>query len=76
MSSVDGEMLSTVEESSETCTKQVSIETLEDELKLTEEKYNQIIDQVRAKNEELSKLKEHALVLSGARSVLMKICQK
>lgn len=60
----------------ESCTKCVSFTSLESELKLTEEKYNNILDQVRAKSEELSKLKEHALVLSGARSVLMKICQK
>ena len=80
MSSTDDNTMSTVEEECcacpTDCSKCVSVTSIEDELKLTEEKYGQVIDQVRAKSEELSKLKEHALVLSGARSVLMKVCQK
>ena len=81
MSSTNENTMSNVEVETCTCTaeccpKCVSVTSLEDELKLTEEKYVQILDQVKAKSEELSKLKEHALVLSGARSVLMKVCQK
>lgn len=81
MSSTETNIMSTVEEETcacpaECCTKCVTVTSIEDELKLTEEKYAQILDQVRSKSEELSKLKEHALVLSGARSVLMKVCQK
>lgn len=54
----------------------LALSSLEDELKLTDEKYVGIIDQMKKANEELAKLKEQALVLSGARSVLMKMLKK
>lgn len=54
----------------------VSLSSVEDELKLTDEKYVGVIDQMKKANEELSKLKEQALVLSGARTILMKMLKK
>lgn len=51
----------------------LKVNTLLEELKLTEEKYVQILEQIKIKNDEMSKMKEQALVLSGARSMLMKM---
>ena len=54
----------------------LSFSKIQDELKLTDEKYIKIIEQIREKNDELSKMKEQALVLSGARSILIKMCKE
>jgi len=52
------------------------LSSVEEEFKLTDEKYTGVIEQMRKANEELSKLKEQALVLSGARTILMKMLKK
>ena len=69
--------MSSINESTESKEeKSVSFGKIEAELKLTDEKYMKIIDQIREKNDELSKMKEQALVLSGARSILIKMCKE
>lgn len=47
-------------------------EKMQDELKSLEEKNEKIIEQIRIKNEELSKLRESALIILGAKSVINK----
>jgi len=54
----------------------LTLSSVEEEFKLTDEKYTGVIEQMRKANEELSKLKEQALVLSGARTILMKMLKK
>ena len=48
-------------------------EKVEAELKVIDEKHTMIVDQIRVKSEELTKLKESALIIIGAKSVLLKL---
>lgn len=48
-------------------------EKVEAELKVIDEKHTMIVDQIRVKSEELAKLKESALIIIGAKSVLLKL---
>jgi len=48
-------------------------EKIEAELKVIDEKHTMVVDQIRVKSEELAKLKESALIIIGAKSVLLKL---
>lgn len=48
-------------------------EKVEAELKVIDEKHTMVVDQIRVKSEELNKLKESALIIIGAKSVLLKL---
>ena len=48
---------------------------IQDELKLLEEKNTTVLDQIRTKNEEISRLKESALLIMGAKSILTKMLE-
>ena len=46
---------------------------IQDELKLLEEKNTTVIEQIKTKTEEISRLKESALLIMGAKSILTKM---
>ena len=46
---------------------------LEKELEDVETKYTTIIEELKKRNEEIQKLKENALVLTGAKAILTKL---
>ena len=48
-------------------------EKVQAELKVIDEKHTMVVDQIRVKSEELAKLKESALIIIGAKSVLLKL---
>ena len=48
-------------------------EKVEAELKIIDEKHTMVVEQIRVKSEELNKLKESALIIIGAKSVLLKL---
>ena len=48
---------------------------IQDELKLLEEKNTTVIEQIKTKNEEVSRLKESALLIMGAKSILAKMLE-
>jgi len=48
---------------------------IQDELKLLEEKNTTVIEQIRTKTEEISRLKESALLIMGAKSILTKMLE-
>ena len=48
---------------------------IQDELKLLEEKNTTVLDQIRTKSEEISRLKESALLIVGAKSILTKMLE-
>ena len=48
---------------------------IQDELKLLEEKNTTVIEQIKTKNEEVSRLKESALLIMGAKSILTKMLE-
>ena len=50
-------------------------EKIQEELKLLEEKNTAVIDQIKTKTEEISRLKESALLIMGAKSILSKIIE-
>ena len=48
---------------------------IQDELKLLEEKNTTVIEQIRTKTEEIARLKESALLIMGAKSILTKMLE-
>ena len=48
---------------------------IQDELKVLEEKNTTVLDQIRTKTEEISRLKESALLIMGAKSILTKMLE-
>lgn len=48
-------------------------ERIEEELKTMEEKNTTVMEQIKIKSEELSRLKESALIIMGAKSMLLKL---
>jgi len=48
---------------------------IQDELKLLEEKNTTVIEQIKTKTEEISRLKESALLIMGAKSILTKMLE-
>lgn len=48
-------------------------ERIEEELKTMEEKNTTVLEQIKIKSEELSRLKESALIIMGAKSMLLKL---
>ena len=48
---------------------------IQEELKLLEEKNTTVIDQIKTKTEEISRLKESALLIMGAKSILTKMLE-
>ena len=48
---------------------------IQNELKLLEEKNTTVIEQIRTKTEEISRLKESALLIMGAKSILTKMLE-
>ena len=59
---------------SETQTQELTIEErIEEELKTMDEKNTMVLEQIKIKSEELSRLKESALIIMGAKSILVKL---
>ena len=48
---------------------------IQDELKLLEEKNTTVIEQIKTKTEEIARLKESALLIMGAKSILTKMLE-
>ena len=48
---------------------------IQDELKLLEEKNTTVIEQIQTKTEEIARLKESALLIMGAKSILTKMLE-
>ena len=48
-------------------------ERIEEEIKIMEEKHTTVLEQIRVKSEELSRLKESALIIVGAKSMLSRL---
>jgi len=48
---------------------------IQEELKLLEEKNTTVLDQIKTKTEEISRLKESALLIMGAKSILTKMLE-
>ena len=48
---------------------------IQNELNLLEEKNTTVIEQIRTKTEEISRLKESALLIMGAKSILTKMLE-
>lgn len=48
-------------------------ERIEEELKTMDEKNTMVMEQIKAKSDELARLKESALIIMGAKSMLVKL---